>query len=75
MTKAQEPSKTRPKGGFFVWKTQMPNAKDFQNVAVPKSHVEKLRQLARLDQRSMAREIAWLIDEAYAQLVVEPKQR
>jgi hypothetical protein len=53
----------------------MPNAKDFQNVAVPKSHVEKLRQLARLDQRSMAREIAWLIDEAYAQLVVEPKQR
>ncbi len=52
----------------------MPNAKEFQNVAVPKSHVEKLRQLARMDQRSMAREIAWLIDEAYAQLV-EPKKR
>lgn len=52
----------------------MPNAKDFQNVAVPKTHVEKLRQLARLDKRSMAQEIAWLIDEAHAQLIVEPKK-
>jgi hypothetical protein len=60
--------------GFLSGKHKMPNAKDFQNVAVPKSHVEKLRQLARLDQRSMAREISWLIDEAYSQLV-EPKTR
>jgi hypothetical protein len=51
----------------------MPNAKDFQNVAIPKTHVEKLRRLAKLDKRSMAQEIAWLIDEAYVQLVVEPK--
>ena len=53
----------------------MPNAKDFQNVAVPKTHVERLRQLAKLDKRSMAQEIAWLIDEAYTQLVVPDRRK
>jgi len=47
----------------------MATSKDFQNVAVPKSHIQKLKELAQLDQRSMARELAYLIDEAHRQLV------
>lgn len=47
----------------------MPTTKEFQNVAIPKTHVQKLKELAKLDQRSMARELSWLIDEAHSQLV------
>jgi hypothetical protein len=47
----------------------VPTTKEFQNVAIPKTHVEKLRELAKLDHRSLARELAWLIDEAHSQLI------
>jgi hypothetical protein len=69
LTQLQQPSKTRPSGGFIVWRTQVPTTKEFQNVAIPKTHVKKLKELAHLDQRSMARELSWLIDEAYSQLI------
>jgi len=47
----------------------MATSSRFQNVAIPKSHVQKLKELAQLDKRSMARELSYLIDEAYAQLI------
>lgn len=49
----------------------MATSTQFQNVAIPKSHIAKLKELAKLDNRSMARELAYLIEEAHAQLIGE----
>ncbi len=49
----------------------MPRPKDvvFRNVAVPIEVYDMLRQLAETDDRSLARELAYLIKEAYAQII------
>lgn len=49
----------------------MPRPKDiqFRNVAVPIEVYEMLRQLAQVDDRSLARELAYLIKEAHAQII------
>ena len=44
----------------------------FRNVAVPMDVFQLLRELAELDQRSMARELAVLIKEAHGQLIGQP---
>ena len=41
----------------------------FQNVAVPVEDHALLRELADVEQRSMARELSVLIREAYSQIV------
>jgi len=41
----------------------------FQNVAVPVEDHSLLKELADVEQRSMARELSVLIREAYAQIV------
>ena len=49
----------------------MPRSKDiqFRNVAVPLDVYEMLRELAKLDDRSIARELAYLIKEAHSQII------
>ena len=49
----------------------MPRAKEiqFRNVAVPIDVYDKLRELADFDDRSLARELAFLIKEAHAQIL------
>jgi len=49
----------------------VPRPKDvvFRNVAVPLEVYDMLRQLAEADDRSLARELAYLIKEAYAQII------
>lgn len=51
----------------------MPRTKDiqFRNVAVPLEVYEMLRSLAIVDDRSLARELAYLIKEAYAQIILK----
>lgn len=49
----------------------MPRTKDqvFRNVAVPLDVYDMLREMAVMDDRSLARELAYLIKEAHAQLI------
>jgi hypothetical protein len=49
----------------------VPRPKDvvFRNVAVPIEVYDMLRQMAEVDDRSLARELAYLIKEAYAQII------
>lgn len=49
----------------------MPRTNDtqFRNVAVPIEVYEMLRELAKADDRSLARELAYLIKEAHAQII------
>lgn len=49
----------------------MPRSKDnvFRNVAVPLDVYDMLRELATVDDRSLARELAYLIKEAHAQII------
>lgn len=49
----------------------MPRNKDnvFRNVAVPLEVYEQLRELSKADDRTIARELAYLIKEAYAQII------
>ena len=49
----------------------MPRPKDapFRNVAVPIEVYEKLRELAVNDDRSLARQLAYLIKEAHHQIL------
>lgn len=49
----------------------MPRSEDvqFRNVAVPIGVYDLLRELAKLDDRSIARELAYLIKEAHAQII------
>lgn len=53
----------------------MPRAKEiqFRTVAVPIDVYDKLRELADFDDRSLARELAYLIKEAYLQ-ILEPQR-
>lgn len=44
----------------------------YKTVAVPRAAYEKLDQLAKLDKRSLARELEWLIEEAHSQLLSAP---
>lgn len=46
----------------------------FKNVAVPVEDHERLKELADLEQRSMARELSVLIREAYQQLILNHRQ-
>lgn len=50
---------------------QVPRSKDivFRNVAVPLDVYDMLREMAVVDDRSLARELAYLIKEAHAQII------
>jgi hypothetical protein len=49
----------------------VPRSEDiqFRNVAVPIEVYRLLRELAQVDDRSLARELAYLIKEAHAQII------
>lgn len=49
----------------------MPRSEDiqFRNVAVPIEVYDMLREMAKVDDRSIARELAYLIKEAHAQII------
>jgi hypothetical protein len=49
----------------------VPRSKDtvFRNVAVPLDVYDMLREIAAVDDRSLARELAYLIKEAHAQII------
>lgn len=49
----------------------MPRSKDaeFKTVAVPAEVYGMLRQLAEVDDRTLARELAYLIKEAHSQII------
>ena len=49
----------------------MPRSKDtaFRTVAVPLDVYQMLRELAVVDDRSLARELAYLIKEAHTQII------
>lgn len=47
----------------------------FRNVAVPVEDHALLKELAKLEQRTLAREMSTLIREAHYQLIQEPRQR
>lgn len=53
----------------------MPRSKDtvFRNVAVPLDVYDMLRELAIVDDRSLARELSYLIKEAYGQIIGAPR--